>query len=75
MMLASVLKEKEVLYKGLRVSLNPHAGEGAVVGFIYLTSGAKLDLSEYALKLADGRTLTATVMSVRGGIAMFRGAE
>lgn len=74
-MLASVLKEDEVLYAGLRVSLNPHAGAGAVVGFLYLPPGASLEVGEYVLKLGDGRTFTATFMSVRGGIAMFRGVE
>lgn len=74
-MRASVLKENEIIYQGLRVSLNPRAGEEGVVGFLYLPPGAKLEVGEYTLKLEDGRTLTAAVMSVRGGIVMFRRVE
>ena len=72
-MLASVFKEKEVVYENLRVSLNPQAGQGTLMGFLYLPSGAELKDSEYTLRLEDGRTIAATVMSVRGMIAMFRG--
>ena len=72
-MLATVLKENEVLYEGVRLSLNPNAGEDGVVGFLYLPPGGKLEVSRYTLRLGDGRTLTAAVMSVRGGIVMFRG--
>lgn len=74
-MLASVITENEVLYEGLRVSLSPRAGEEAVVGFLYLPPGAKMEVGEYTLKLGDGRTINAAVMSVRGGIVMFRGVE
>lgn len=74
-MLASVFKEKEVLYENLKVSLNPRAGPDTTFGFLYLPSRAELSVGEYTLKLEDGRTIAATVMSVRGGIALFRGAD
>lgn len=42
-------------------------------GFAYLPHGAELDEGEYVLRLEDGRAGTVLVVSVRDGIARFRG--
>jgi len=72
-MQASILKGKEVLFGDVRVSLIPEASLSTWVGFAYLPPKAELNEGEYALRLEDGRSGAVLVVSVRGGIARFRG--
>lgn len=73
-MQCSVVKGGEVLFEDVRVSLIEEASQNVWGGFVYLPPRAEMEKGEYELRLDDGRTGPASVVSVRGGIAMFRGS-
>lgn len=74
-MFGTLFKENKEVCKGVRVSLDSTNDQSAWKGFIYLPTGVEIDASLYELRLEDGTSGTIVVMSVRGGIAMFRGVN
>jgi hypothetical protein len=73
-MQASIIRRNEVLFENVRVSLLEESRHNTWGGFAYLPPKAEIDTGEYELRLEDGRLGTAAVVSVREGIAMFRGS-
>lgn len=72
-MQASIFKGNELLFEGLTVSLVKEASPNTWDGFAYLPVNAEMDEGEYVLRLEDGRAEVVLVVSVRDGIARFRG--
>ena len=72
-MQASIFKGKEVLLGDVSVSVVEEASLSTWVGFVYLPPGGELAEGEYELSLEDGRSGTVLVVSVKDGIARFRG--
>lgn len=73
-MQGSIIKGKEILFEGVRVSLVEESRHNTWGGFVYLPPKTEMDTGEYELRLDDGRTGSVSVVSVREGIAMFRGS-
>jgi len=73
-MQGTIVKGNEVLFEGIRVSLIEESRHNTWGGFAYLPPKAEIDTGEYELRLDDGRTGSVSVVSVREGIAMFRGS-
>ena len=74
-MFGTLFKENKEVCKGVRISLDTTNNQSRWKGFIYLPAGVEIDTSRYELKLEDGASGDIIIMSVRGGIAMFRGAD
>lgn len=72
-MQASIRKGDEILFETLTVSLVKEASPNTWDGFAYLPPNAEMEEGEYVLKLEDGRAGVVLVVSVRDGIARFRG--
>jgi len=72
-MQASIIRERQVIFEEVRVSLVGEASMNTWVGFAYLPPKAELAEGEYELRLEDGRSGAVLMVSVRGGIARFRG--
>ena len=73
-MQGSIIKGNEVLFEDIRVSLIEESRQNIWGGFAYLPPKMNIDAGEYELRLEDGRSGAVCVVSVREGIAMFRGA-
>lgn len=73
-MQASIVKGNEVLFRDVRVSLIEESLHNIWGGFIYLPPKEDMETGEYELRLDDGREGAISVVSVRGGIVMFRGS-
>lgn len=72
-MQAAILKEDQVLFEGVRVTLVEDVAQNVWVGFARLPTGSKLDEGEYELRLDDGRKGDVLVVSVQQWVARFRG--
>jgi hypothetical protein len=72
-MRASITQGDVVLLADVQVSLVNEPGAGAWSGYVLLPPGAELIEGEYVLRSDDGRSGPIMVMSVREGVARFRG--
>jgi len=73
-MRGSIVKGEEVLFEGLKVSLNEEAGANLWGGYVYLPPRAEMETGEYEMRLEDGRSGSISVLSVRDWAAQFRGS-
>lgn len=73
-MKASIVKDSEVLFSDIKVSLIEESRRDIWGGFAYLPPKTEMEAGEFELRLEDGRVGEVLVLSVMGGIAMFRGS-
>ena len=74
-MIGTIFKEDELVCEGVRISIDKMGSQHIRKGFAYLPSGVEIDPGEYVLKLDDGTSSAIVIMSVSGGIAIFRGPQ
>jgi hypothetical protein len=74
-MLGSLFKENIVVCERVRVSFEKKVSPSTCNGFVYLPPCEDVEPGLYELRLEDGTARDIEILSINGGVGLFRGPE